>query len=984
MKIPLLSACALLLLAPLSLPAGAPPVVVPPILHYQGRVAVDGVNFDGQGQFKFALVNFAGTATYWSHDGSSTGGAAPATAITLPVQKGLYAVLLGDFSVPGMTSPVPLTAFNRNDVRLRVWFNDGTHGFQLLTPDQRLGSSAFAMLAGNVADGAVTSGKIADGSIQSRHLEEGAINSASLAPGTLAMPILASVDGTALAPNRSYSADLSTRANYQLPPSANPGDLVQITGTGTGGWQVGGVWTPRDVARSWTSLAFSQDGRRAVATAFNWFIFTSGDGGATWTQRDATRPWTRCASSADGQRLAAVLASATPSAVFTSTDAGVTWTANPCGTAGRFTGIASSADGLRLLASSNAAGLGDFLYTSIDGGQTWTTRLNDAPRQWQAVASSADGLKLSAADYGGRIYTSTDGGVSWIAREADRQWNCLASSADGLKLVAGVNSGQLYVSSDAGVTWTARESSRVWTGVSVSARGDKILATALNSNIFLSRDAGVSWAAQESSRAWRNAAISGTGERLAAVGSSIPIYVQTLDLEGGQGSAVTLQYLGDGVWEPVRQTQLAPGAVTATQLAAGAVTNASIASGTIGANELANGAVTNAKLATGSVSTLQIADGSVTNPKLAAGAVSTTQLAGNSVTTAKIAPGAVTGSSIAGNTIVSANLTNDLSLPGIPRALAFVTDPTGLNDGTALLPGLILGNPGSGEGIASRRTNGTGQFGLSLYTDNAIRLHISNDGNVGIGTNNPTKAKLQIVGSVSTSLTYGYLNGSGNTGTAGPGNVPLSLHASDRVAASEFNAFSDARIKRVVGPSDSAADLRTLRQIEVTDYTFKDRLARGDTPQKKVLAQQVEQVFPQAVSRVTDVVPDIFLRGTLGAGGWIELPTDLRVGERVRLVAAAEQGVYEVLEVRPGAFRTAFTAAAPEVFVYGREVADFRTVDYDGIAMLNVSATQELARRLEAREAEVADLRQRLARLERLLLPPATAAAKARPVRNGR
>ena len=34
---------------------------VPQLINYQGRVAVGAVNFDGAGQFKFALVNAAGT-----------------------------------------------------------------------------------------------------------------------------------------------------------------------------------------------------------------------------------------------------------------------------------------------------------------------------------------------------------------------------------------------------------------------------------------------------------------------------------------------------------------------------------------------------------------------------------------------------------------------------------------------------------------------------------------------------------------------------------------------------------------------------------------------------------------------------------------------------------------------------------------------------------------------------------------------------------
>jgi hypothetical protein len=59
------------------------------------------------------------------------------------------------------------------------------------------------------------------------------------------------------------------------------------------------------------------------------------------------------------------------------------------------------------------------------------------------------------------------------------------------------------------------------------------------------------------------------------------------------------------------------------------------------------------------------------------------------------------------------------------------------------------------------------------------------------------------------------------------------------------------------------------------------------------------------------------------------------------------------------------------VFVYGEEVDDFRTVDYEGLTTLNISATQELAKRqvrqqqdmaalVIEKDAQVADLRQRV------------------------
>ena len=154
MKLLRLPRCLRLLLAAACLLAGLPArAQVPPILSYQGRIAVGAVNFDGSGQFRFALVNSTGTSTFWSNDDTSTAGSPPASAVALTVTKGLYSVLLGDVSLPGMTVPIPASAFNQADVRLRIWFDDGVHGSQLLTPDQRSDSGFTWTLRGVVWGG---------------------------------------------------------------------------------------------------------------------------------------------------------------------------------------------------------------------------------------------------------------------------------------------------------------------------------------------------------------------------------------------------------------------------------------------------------------------------------------------------------------------------------------------------------------------------------------------------------------------------------------------------------------------------------------------------------------------------------------------------------------------------------------------------------------------------------------------------------------
>jgi hypothetical protein len=119
---------------------------VPQMINYQGRVVVGTTNFNGTGQFKFALVNSTGSTTYWSNDGTSSSGSQPTAAVSISVANGLYSVLLGDAGLTNMTA-VPATVFDNADVRLRVWFNDGTHGSQQLSPDQRIGAAGYAARA---------------------------------------------------------------------------------------------------------------------------------------------------------------------------------------------------------------------------------------------------------------------------------------------------------------------------------------------------------------------------------------------------------------------------------------------------------------------------------------------------------------------------------------------------------------------------------------------------------------------------------------------------------------------------------------------------------------------------------------------------------------------------------------------------------------------------------------------------------------------
>jgi len=84
--------------------------------------------------------------TYWSNDGSGPDGSQPSNAVPLTVTKGLYSVLLGDDTLANMQA-ISSYVFMNDPVYLRVWFNDGAHGFQRMLPDRRIAAVGYALNA---------------------------------------------------------------------------------------------------------------------------------------------------------------------------------------------------------------------------------------------------------------------------------------------------------------------------------------------------------------------------------------------------------------------------------------------------------------------------------------------------------------------------------------------------------------------------------------------------------------------------------------------------------------------------------------------------------------------------------------------------------------------------------------------------------------------------------------------------------------------
>ncbi len=202
-----------------------------------------------------------------------------------------------------------------------------------------------------------------------------------------------------------------------------------------------------------------------------------------------------------------------------------------------WTGVASSADGTKLVAVCYAGALDLVgIYTSTNSGGIWqpTSAPNDPDtNQWSAVASSADGVKLVAVSQGssGAIYTSTNSGHTWQPTTAPvDDYRCVASSPDGTKLAAASYYGySVYISTNSGGTWLDAPLGILavypWHAVSISADGTKVVAASGAGGapdggglLAYSTNSGASWHAGNAplDQVWWALACSSNGEFVVA------------------------------------------------------------------------------------------------------------------------------------------------------------------------------------------------------------------------------------------------------------------------------------------------------------------------------------------------------------------------------------------------------------------------------------------------------------------------------------
>ena len=271
------------------------------------------------------------------------------------------------------------------------------------------------------------------------------------------------------------------------------------------------------------------------------------------------------ASSVSGEKLVAATWEGA-GRIYRSTNWGKTWELDESSPARSWQFVASSADGTTLVAGSSFNG-DQPIYVSIDGidGGAWKAAPQSPVGQWFSGALSADGTGLTAVGAEGLFYSATlsKTDATWTQSgpgSTTLNWYGVASSEDGKKVVAAQYGGQIYTWDQSIGEWADHGSpTTFWYAVTSSSDGQMLAAVTADDHIYTSNNGGATWKQRASERFWYSVASSADGSKLVATNHGGFIYTSTStttpgdtgSISGGPAGAITLKYLGNGVFDVV-------------------------------------------------------------------------------------------------------------------------------------------------------------------------------------------------------------------------------------------------------------------------------------------------------------------------------------------------------------------------------------------------------------------------------------------------
>jgi hypothetical protein len=228
-----------------------------------------------------------------------------------------------------------------------------------------------------------------------------------------------------------------------------------------------------------------------------------------------------------------------------------------------------------------------------------------------------------------------------------------------------------------------------------------------------------------------------------------------------------------------------------------------------------------------------------------------------------------------------------------------------------------------------------------------------------------------ILGDGLITVTRYYLTSSGTITTSST-SWQVAMKVNGRIWTSAVVWTSDARIKEDIQDINDDSALQMILAIEPKTYKYIDKIEKGDKKVYGFIAQQIREVIPEAVTIQKSYIPNVMLLADYD-NHIITLPSQpnyiIKQNDKIKCYDKDNKVInIEVLEVideltfKIKELETEYTDN--KIFIYGTEIDDFHTLDKSYIFTLNVCATQELHRRMEAQNVIIKSQEARIKELE--------------------
>ena len=185
----------------------------------------------------------------------------------------------------------------------------------------------------------------------------------------------------------------------------------------------------------------------------------------------------------------------------------------------------------------------------------------------------------------------------------------------------------------------------------------------------------------------------------------------------------------------------------------------------------------------------------------------------------------------------------------------------------------------------------------------------------------------------------------------------VSIFATGSIWGHQIISSSDRRAKENIVSRNSAEALSLINKLNPVKYNWIDPTISHQPFEDGFIAQEVEKVLPEVVSVNKEVIPNIMemvehpvlIDNTLKFT--IKKEVEIHEGDILKIITEENgENKFTVASVNNHDITLNVDSKfklAEKIFVYGKEVKDFRTVEYNKIFTVGISAIQELSKKMD-------------------------------------